>query len=97
MTAPIVHPVALPTDYPDGPLADEIEAQVQRSLAPIHGMHPEMTEAERLQVYEQTISQQRDEFIELYGDPFGWEKRRVPREASTLQNEFYADHAVGAG
>lgn len=81
MTASIVRPIAVPSiNYPEGPTADAIEAKVQQSLPPLNGLDDARTESERLEIYARVIDEQRDEFIGMYGDAFGWEKRSVPRE-----------------
>lgn len=81
MTASIVRPIAvLSINYPEGPTADAIEAEVQQSLPPLSGLEDVRTESERLEVYARVIDEQRDEFIGMYGDAFGWEKRTGTRE-----------------
>ena len=66
--------------FPESPLADAIEADLQRTLPTISGMDEAFTPAERLACYQREVDFQRSSFVEVYGDPFGWEKRAVPRE-----------------
>lgn len=97
MTASIVCPVAvLSIDYPEGPFADALEAEVLRTLPQLSGLEGAQTEGERMEVYARAIDEQRDEFIAMYGDPFGWEKRAVPREPSMDNFGRFLGAAVGA-
>lgn len=97
MTASIVRPIAvLSIDYPEGPIADAIEAEVQQSLPPVSGLEGARTENERLEAYARAIDAQRDEFIAMYGDAFGWEKRRVPREPVQQSISRFIDSVVSA-
>lgn len=70
---------------PDGPLADAIEAALQNSLPAIHGMDEAHTPEERLACYQRETDFQRASFVELYGEPFGWERRASPREDAVAQ------------
>jgi hypothetical protein len=77
-----IRPVGvLEVNYPEGPLADALEAQIETSLPPIAGLDSAASQGERLKIYEAEIRQQREEFTAMYGDPFGWEKRSEPRGA----------------
>jgi len=97
MTASIVRPIAvLSINYPEGPTADAIEAEVQQSLPPLNGLDGARTENERLEIYARAIDVQRDEFIAMYGDAFGWEKRRAPREAGHQSFGRFLDSVVSA-
>jgi hypothetical protein len=78
-------------------MADALEAQARNSLPPVEGLDQATTDSERMRVYEQLIRQQRDEFVAMYGDPFGWEKRSTPREESPQTTGNFADYVVGAG
>jgi len=61
MTASIVRPIAvLSIDYPEGPIADAIEAEVQQSLPPVSGLEGARTENERSEAYSRAIDAQRD-------------------------------------
>lgn len=82
MTALTVSPVACSIDYPDGPMADALEAQISQSLPAVEGLSEAETQAERMMAYDCAIRKQFKEFVDLYGDPFGWEKRQVTREES---------------
>ena len=92
MTVTIVRPIPLSSiDYPEGPLADRLEVEARRSLPQVRGLDEAQTEEERMQAYAQVIEEQRDDFIGMYGDAFGWEKRSVPREPSVpALNRFVA-------
>jgi hypothetical protein len=97
MTVTIVRPVPLSSiDYPEGPLADRLEAEARRALPQVCGLDEAQTEGERMQAYAQVIEEQRDDFIGMYGDAFGWEKRSVPREASVPALGRYATAVVNA-
>lgn len=99
MTVSIVRQVALPSidiDYPEGPLADRLEAEARRSLPHVRGLDEAQTEAERMQVYAQVIEEQRDDFIGMYGDAFGWEKRSVPREPAVPKIGRFVDAIINA-
>lgn len=87
---------ALPIDYPEGPIADALEAEVQRSLPQLSGLEGAQNEGERMEIYARAIDEQRDEFIAMYGDAFGWEKRAVPREPSTQNFGRFLNAVVGA-
>jgi len=97
MTVTIVRPVPLSSiDYPEGPLADRLEAEARRALPQVRGLDDAQTEGERMQAYAQVIEEQRDDFIGMYGDAFGWEKRSVPREASVPALGRYVAAVVNA-
>jgi len=70
-------------DYPEGPLADALEAEVERKLPPLPGLTQAATQDERLAIYAAAIEAQRADFVDMYGCPFGWEKRSEPRDAAT--------------
>lgn len=99
MTVSIVRQVALPpidVDYPEGPLADRLEEEARRSLPHVRGLDEARTEDERMQAYALAIEEQRDDFIDMYGDAFGWEKRRVPREPGAQRVARIAGAVVNA-
>lgn len=79
MTA--IHLVAV-TDinYPDGPLADALEAQIEQCLPDLPGLEDATTPEERLAVYARAIGEQRAGFVAVYGDAFGTEKRGEARD-----------------
>lgn len=93
MTASIVRPVVvLSINYPEGPIAEALEAQVQQTLPPLSGLDQAQTEGDRLAVYARAIDAERDEFIAMYGDAFGWEKRSAPRD----ENKETFGHFLGS-
>lgn len=99
MTVSLVRQVALPPidiDYPEGPLADRLEEEARRSLPHVRGLDEARTEGERMQAYAQAIEEQRDDFIDMYGDAFGWEKRSVPREQGAQKIGRFVDAFVNA-
>jgi hypothetical protein len=69
-------------DYPDGPLADALEAEVAATLPPLAGLQEASTLEQRMAIYAKAIEAQREAFIETHGCQFGWEKRSAPREES---------------
>lgn len=73
--------LALHIDYPDGLAADELEAKIAADLPALPGLDEAGSQQERLDVYATAIHEQREEFVDLYGDAFGWEKRTEPRES----------------
>jgi hypothetical protein len=81
MNSPRIPLVAIDS-YPEGPLADAIEAALQAKLPAIAGMDEAHSAEERLACYQREIACQRSSFVELYGDAFGWEKRSAPREGT---------------
>lgn len=97
MTVTIVRPVPLSSiDYPEGPLADRLEAEARRSLPHVSELDEARTEEERMLAYARVIEEQRDDFIGMYGDAFGWEKRSVPREPSVPALGRFVAAAVNA-
>jgi hypothetical protein len=72
--------LALHIDYPDGVIADELEAKIAADLPALPGLDQAGTQQERLAVYAAAIEEQREDFVDRYGDAFGWEKRSEPRE-----------------
>lgn len=58
-------------DYPDGPIADALEAQIERTLPPLAGIASAECQSDRLAVYAQAIKVQMSEFVAMHGDPFG--------------------------
>lgn len=81
MTAYSVFPVAVPAirSYPpDGPLADALEERVRRSLPVVDGLEQAQSQVERMGVYRKVIQKQLEEFVALYGDPFGQDVASVP-------------------
>lgn len=81
MNSPRIPLVALEA-YPDGPLADAIEAALQAKLPVIAGLDEAHSLEERVACYQREIDGQRSSFVDLYGDAFGWEKRTAPREGT---------------
>lgn len=81
MNSPRIPLVALDA-YPEGPLADAIEAALQAKLPAITGMDEAHSLEERVACYQRQIDSQRTSFVELYGDAFGWEKRSATREGT---------------
>lgn len=66
--------VFLPADYPEGPSAEAIEAQVQQSLPPLAGLADARSLDERVAVYGRELSQQRAAFMGIHGhDALGCE------------------------
>ncbi|WP_150124105.1 hypothetical protein [Cupriavidus nantongensis] len=97
MTVSIVRPIAvLSINYPEGPIADAIEAEVQQFLPPVSGLDGALTESERLEAYARAIHEERSEFIAMYGDAFGWEKRSVPREPARQSVDRFIGAVVSA-
>jgi hypothetical protein len=89
MSVSRVVPVAT-IDYPEGPMADALEAEVQRTLPPLPGFDPQASQEQRVAVYESLIAQQRADFIEMYGCPLGWEKRNASRDEPVYTANFSA-------
>lgn len=73
--------------YPDGAVADAIEAQVARSLPEVSGLELAQTPAQRAAVFQETIERQRAAFVDLHGDAFGYERRTEDRKAATAKFE----------
>lgn len=66
--------MAIPLDsfeYPEGPLADALEAEVARTLPLIPGLEAAVTHDERMAVYARTIRVQMAQFVAAHGGPFG--------------------------
>lgn len=78
MDFPLVMPVGS-FAYPEGPIADALEAQIAATLPEIAGLEDAPSGAARAKVYASVIDQQRHDFVEQYGEAFGWERRSKDR------------------
>lgn len=88
--------VFLSADYPDGPSADAIEAQVQQSLPPLAGLTDAHSLDERLAVYAQEIAQQREVFMSIHGhDALGQEAKELPQTHLEIHRAFVKACAEG--
>lgn len=68
--------------YPKGCVADAIEDQIALTLPLVEGLVPGLTQEQRLTVLGTLVTSQRAAFMELYGEPFGCERRSEPRSSS---------------
>jgi hypothetical protein len=77
----------LDIDYPEGPMADEIEARIAATLPAIPGLDETQTLAERVNIYQALAQEQRTGFIETYGNEIGAERRAEPRVRAVIGEE----------
>jgi hypothetical protein len=75
---------AVTSSYPEGVLADALEAQIAKTLPEVEGLDQAMSQADRISVMGMAVAKQRVAFIETYGDPFGCERRSEVREESLV-------------
>lgn len=72
--------VPLAEVFPESALADAIDQDIQRGLPAVPGLDEAHTAEERAAVFARAIETQRAEFVSLYGEAFGWERRSEPRD-----------------
>lgn len=59
--------------YPENQTTRRIEEKLAESLSPVCGLEAATSHEQRQAIYDSSVSNSRQAFIELYGDPFGCE------------------------